>query len=93
MIAAKIDVVPPTASLSHREACQIFDHVVRKTSARTVILDLKRVHEASTSGFARLVLLRRALLSNGRDLRLAGLHDRVAHLYGINRLAGVLPCL
>lgn len=92
MIAGKIAIVPEMNSLSYREASRIFEHVVRCTSARTVIIDLKRVRDATTSGFARLVLLRRTLLRAGRDLRLAGLHDRVACLYGINRLAGVLPC-
>ncbi len=56
-----------------------------------VIVDLTAAHDATTSAFARLVLLRRHLLHAGRDLRLTGLSDRAARLYEVSRLSSVLP--
>jgi hypothetical protein len=89
-----VAVVPAgSSSLSHSEACRIADVALRTQGrARTVIVDLKNAADATTSAFARLVLLRRLLLRTGRDLRLTNLRDRAASLYHINRLAGVLPC-
>ena len=85
-------LVPAATSLSHSEACRIAQVALRDRRARTVIVDLKNVVDATTSAFARLVLLRRRLLQAGRDLRLINLHDRTASVYQVNRLAGVLPC-
>ena len=59
--------------------------------ARTVVIDMSAVEEATTSAFARLVLLRRELRRAGRDLRITGLRDRAARLYEISRLDTVLP--
>jgi anti-anti-sigma regulatory factor len=86
-------LVPAAKSLSHSEACHIAHLALRERRAHTVIVDLKNVFDATTSAFARLVLLRRRLLQAGRDLRLVNLHDRTASVYQINRLAGVLPCV
>ena len=85
-------LVPAATSLSHFDACKIAQLALRDRQARTVIVDLKNVFDATTSAFARLVLLRRRLLEAGRDLRLINLHDRTASVYQVNRLAGVLPC-
>ena len=92
---AQVVAIVPAASpwLSHHEACRIADLAVKKNPrAKTVIIDMKNAIDATTSAFARLVLLRRLLLRSGRDLRLTNLHDRVASLYQINRLGSVLPC-
>ena len=78
--------------LSHQEACRIANVAMEDGRAQTIIVDLKNVLDATTSAFARLVVLRRLLLRNGRDLRLINLGSRAASLYQINRLAGVLPC-
>ena len=85
-------LVPSATSLSHSDACRIAQVALRDRRAHTVIVDLKNVFDATTSAFARLVLLRRRLLQAGRDLRLINLHDRTASVYQVNRLAGVLPC-
>jgi hypothetical protein len=85
-------LVASSQSLSHAEACQIAHAAMGQGRARTVIVDLKNVVDATTSAFARLVLLRRFLLKTGRDLRLINLRDRAANVYQVNRLAGVLPC-
>jgi hypothetical protein len=87
----QISIIPVSRSLSHSEACRIADVVLGHGRARTVVLDLKNAVEATTSAFARLVILRRLLLRSGRDLRLINLRDRAASLYQINRLSGVLP--
>jgi anti-anti-sigma regulatory factor len=85
-------LVPASTSHSHCDACRIAQVALRERRAHTVIVDLKNVFDATTSAFARLVLLRRRLLQAGRDLRLINLHDRTASVYQVNRLAGVLPC-
>jgi anti-anti-sigma regulatory factor len=88
----QFELVPASRSLSHTEACRIAHAAMDERRARTVVVDLKNVADATTSAFARLVLLRRFLLKTGRDLRLVNLRDRAANVYQVNRLAGVLPC-
>ncbi len=91
MTCHEVAIVHEAERFSHRDACRIFDLVMNSRRAQTIVIDLNRVREATTSAFARLVLLRRYLLKRGRDLRLVGLRDRAAHLYEINRLESVLP--
>ena len=92
-VPSQVAVVPAVGGrFSHSEACRIADLVLGQGRARTVIIDLKHVADATTSAFARLVLLRRLLLRTGRDLRLTNLRDRAASLYQVNRLGTVLPC-
>jgi hypothetical protein len=78
---------------SYEEACRLSQLALRGAGglARTVTIDLARAADATTAAFARLVLLRRALLRSGRDLRLVGLHGRAAGVYEVNRLGRVLP--
>jgi anti-anti-sigma regulatory factor len=86
-----VSIVHKKDSFSHTDACRIFDLAVRTSGAKTVVIDLKNASDATTSAFAKLVLLRRTLLHQGRDLVLAGLRDRTATVYHINRLNLVLP--
>lgn len=86
-----VSIVHRNDSFSHTDACRIFDLAVRTRGAKTVVIDLKNATNATTSAFAKLVLLRRMLLNQGRDLLLAGLRDRTATVYNINRLNLVLP--
>ena len=88
----QLAIVHGAVQFSHSDACRIADVVLGQGRARTVVIDLKNAAEATTSAFARLVLLRRLLLKSGRDLRLINLRDRAASLYQVNRLGGVLPC-
>ena len=85
-------IVHAGGQFSHSDACRIADLVLGQGRARTVVIDLKNAVEATTSAFARLVLLRRLLLRTGRDLRLTNLRERAASLYQVNRLGRVLPC-
>lgn len=75
---------------THREACRVADAAMR-APARTVVVDLAHARDATTSAFARLVLLRRTLLRSGRDLRIKGLCERAARLYQVSRLDRILP--
>lgn len=75
----------------HEHADQLSRWVSRQNAAKKIIIDLTRAEHASTSAFARLVLLRRALLKVGRDLRLINLRAQALGLYQVNRLADVLP--
>ena len=89
----ELAIVLKSEQLSHTEACRISQIALTIAHVKTVIIDLTRAADATTSAFARLVLLRQALLRAGRDLRLKGLRDCAASLYEINRLTGVLPTL
>ena len=80
-----------TESFSHQDACQIHQAAFRIGGVNLVLIDLSQVKDATTSAFARLVILRKALLHCGRDLRLVGLRGRAALIYEINRLTMVLP--
>lgn len=90
--AAQLKLVPQGRCLSHAEACRLFVQALSER-ARQIVIDLARMEEATTSAFAQLVLLRRTLLRDGRDLRLTGMRDRTAGLFEVNRLGGVLPTL
>lgn len=92
MSTQQLAIVPVALSLSHNDACRIADVALGQDRAQTVVIDLKNAVDATTSAFARLVLLRRLLLRTGRDLRLTNLRERAASVYQVNRLAEVLPC-
>ena len=92
MATMEYSIVPEADHFSHDEAMRIYNAVLtRPRPAGRVTIDLGRAREASTSAFARLILLRKALLESGRDLYLVNLRDRVAHVYQLSKLDGVLP--
>ena len=84
-------VVLKATQFSHEEARAISKWVLRRESAHTVVIDLSHATDATTAAFATLVVLRRKLLSIGRDLRLSGLRERAQFMYDIARLGEVLP--
>jgi ABC-type transporter Mla MlaB component len=85
-------IVPRSERFSHEEACRVWrDALSDPDAASTVVIDLRNAREVTTAAFARLVLLRRRLRANGRDLRLTNLRGRAENLYEVNRLASVLP--
>jgi ABC-type transporter Mla MlaB component len=92
MAAQNFAIVAKAHRFTHPDANQISKAVLAIPHWRTVVLDLSRSEEATTSAFARLVILRRELLSRGRDLQLVGMRDRVKQMYDLNRLSRVLPC-
>ena len=59
--------------------------------SRVVIVDLSQASELMTVDFARLLMLRRGLLGQGRDLHLTGLSGRARSFYDISRLQAALP--
>ena len=76
---------------AHEDADRVSHWVIQDSRARRIAIDLKRAEEATTSAFARLVLLRRSLLRDGRDLQLVNLSRSAKALYEISRLCAVLP--
>jgi anti-anti-sigma regulatory factor len=88
---AQISLVPRHPRLTHEDACRISRLALERAAVRTIVIDQTNVREATTSAFARLVLLRRVLRRTGRDLRLVNLHDHAATLFEVNRLGKVLP--
>lgn len=89
---AQQKIAPMGRCFSHAEACRIASQAMTGM-ANTVLIDLTSAEDATTSAFAQLVILRRTLLSLGRDLCLTGLRDRTAGIFEVNRLAGVLPSI
>lgn len=84
-------IVPKERYLTHQDACGIGAAALRALRDSLIVIDMSQVDETNTSAFARLVLLRRQLRKQGRDLRLRGLRDRTEVLYHLNRLGSVLP--
>lgn len=76
---------------SHEDARAISRWALRRETAHTVVVDLSHATDATTAAFATLVVLRRQLLRDGRDLRVSGLRDRAHYVYAISRLTHVLP--
>ena len=93
MVASQSTILPAASVLSHAEASRLADLAIGSTTNPVIVLDLSRCEEARTAAFARLVLLRRSLREQGRDLRLAGLHDQPARLFEVHRLEGILPTI
>jgi anti-anti-sigma regulatory factor len=85
-------IIPSTNRFSHEEAMEVYQQAMRETGqVEYVLVDFGGVNDATTSGFARLVLLRKILREHGVDLFVVNLHDRPAQLYEVNRLDSVLP--
>jgi anti-anti-sigma regulatory factor len=91
MTSGQTTFIVQNDKFSHHDAQRIYRDALRGRGVRTIIIDLGRAREATTSAFARLVLLRRALRQAGSDLQLIGLRGKAALLYEVNRLAAVLP--
>lgn len=92
MVASRSAILPAAERLTHEEAARLAQLATR-SAAQTVVLDVSRCADASTSAFARLILLRRELLQAGRDVWLAGLCGRAESLFEVHRLESVLPRL
>jgi anti-anti-sigma regulatory factor len=92
MLSQEFAFVPQSGCFAHWDAYRLSTLALREApQSPTIVVDLSSVEEITTSAFARLILLRRQLLRQGRDLRLTGLHARAARHYEINRLQKVLP--
>lgn len=87
----EMPIVPRERYLTHRDVCRMVTAALRGLRDSIIVIDMSQVDEATTSAFARLVLFRRQLLQQGRDLRLRGLRDRTEVLYYLSRLDSVLP--
>jgi anti-anti-sigma regulatory factor len=92
MVTPESIVIRPAGRLCHDEASRLAT-LVAASKARTVIIDMTRVTEATTPGLARLVLVRRTLLQAKRDVRLAGLNGQPARLLEVHRLQEILPVI
>jgi hypothetical protein len=80
-------------TFSHDHARAVARWALRPGRSARVVIDFRHAPDATTAAFAALVLLRRKLLAQGRDLRLEGLGGRAHQVYCFNRLESVLPRL
>lgn len=93
MVAGHVNTISVSAdSLSYRDVIVLEAEVHRTRSTDVVVLDLANTDEATTAGFARLVVLRRDLKRSGGDLYLLHLHGQAKKVYEVNRMAALLPC-
>ena len=69
----------------------ILARTVRKQQSLDVVVDMSNTESATTAGLARLVVLRRELLTAGGNLRLQHLHGQPLMLHRITRLNRILP--
>ena len=84
-------IIYDASAFSHDGAVRVYHIATRGPRTPRIVIDLGTADQATTSAFARLVLLRRLLLKDGRDLRLANLHSQAESLYEVSRLESVLP--
>jgi anti-anti-sigma regulatory factor len=70
---------------------EVYETALSHSEGDRVIVDLGQARDASSAAFARLVLLRRALLESGRDLCVTNLRERAADIYHLHKLDCVLP--
>jgi anti-anti-sigma factor len=91
MSCQQFATAPELRRLAHFDAYRLSCAALNSAPSKTVILDLSGVEEMTTSAFARLILLRRQLRRQGRDVVIKGLRGRAARLYEINRLDRILP--
>jgi hypothetical protein len=78
-------------TFTHDHARAVTRWAMRHGRSARVVIDFSLAPDATTAAFAALVLLRRQLLAQGRDLRLEGLAGRAYQVYCVNRLESVLP--
>jgi hypothetical protein len=91
MLVQEFAIIVAADTFQHNDARRVGRVAMKNWFAKIIVLDLSRASDATTAAFADLILLRRQLLNDGRDLRLSGLHDRAAKVYHVNRLTEVLP--
>jgi anti-anti-sigma regulatory factor len=89
--AVPFAIVAKAEQFSHEVASAISKWVLHRHNARTVVIDLSHAIDATTAAFATLVVLRKQLLRNGRDLFVRGLRERAENVFNVNRLQLVLP--
>ena len=92
-MASDTSIISRVKRFSHQAADELCHRILGQPSGPTVVIDLNAAEDASTAAFARLVLLRRELLRDGRDLRLRGLRHRAADVWRVNRLNQILPSI
>jgi anti-anti-sigma regulatory factor len=86
-----LSLVADSPRLTHSGAEALCQKIREAGSPRVIVVDLRKVEDITTAALAKLVLLRRELLRDGRDLRLKGLHSRAASVWRISKLSSVLP--
>jgi hypothetical protein len=91
MLVHEFSIVASADTFEHAHVARVERIAMNSPFAKVIVLDLSHAHDATTAAFADLILLRRRLLDEGRDLRLCGLHDRSEKVTHVNRLSDVLP--
>ena len=82
--------IRPT-NLTYAQACKVARYILTSRLSTRIVIDLTRTHDATTAGFAKLVLLRKQLNQRGCDLVLCGLSGKVAAKHHVCKLENVLP--
>lgn len=77
---------------SYDSAVALFQFARQLDGGQSLVLDLSQSFSTSTAAMAKLVELRKLLLSTGSDLRVTGLSGMVDAIFNIHRLSNILPC-
>jgi len=83
-IKGKLAGLPETESLHDRVSNYLED------KKRKIVLDLKHVHWLSSMGIGAIMRCMMTVRTEGGDLRLTGLTDKVQNIFSITQLVGVI---
>ena len=83
-IKGKLIGSPETETLHEK----VTEYLNDKT--KNIVLDLKHVHWLSSMGIGAIMRCTMTVRTNGGDLRLTGLSDKVKNVFSITQLVGVI---
>ena len=83
-IKGKLIGSPETETLHDK----VTEHLDNKT--KNIVFDLKHVHWISSMGIGAIMRCMMTVRTNGGDLRLTGLSDKVKNVLSITQLVGVI---
>ena len=78
-------------TFSYSDACKVTQAALIQRPAHLICVDLDEVEDVTTCALAKLIILRRALLAQRKELRLAGLRGRALAMYELSKLHRLLP--
>ena len=83
-VKGKLSVTPETEDLHEKVTAYLKDNI------KKVILDLKHVHRISSMGIGAIMRCMMTVRTEGGDLRLTGLSDKIRDILSITQLVGII---
>ena len=91
MVAGNTRLMHLAETFTYADACRLAEQASHGSLDSEIRLGLPAVTRTTTAALARLIVLRKSLRQEGRDLMVVGLTGQAEALYEINRLQLVLP--